>query len=125
MANNDQQFMVQKIRSQYIEKEMTELDELRELDRQVKRPVNIFSYVLGSISAVIMGSGMSLIMTDIGSTLGMENAIIPGVIIGIAGLALALVNYPLYNKLMSSRKARYAPRILKLSEKIVNGADKE
>ena len=120
MTNNDQQFVAQRIRAQYIEKEMTELDELRELDREVKRPVNIFAYVLGSLSAVIMGSGMSLVMTDIGSTLGIENAMLPGIIIGIVGLAMAAINYPIYNKLMSLRKDKYAPAILKLSEKIVN-----
>ena len=120
MNNNDQQFIAQKIRSQYVEKEASGLDELRALDNEVKRPVNIFAYVLGSISAVIMGSGMSLVMTDIGSTLGIGNAMVPGIIIGVVGLALAAVNYPLYKKLMSARKAKYAPRILELSEKIMN-----
>ena len=61
MNNNTQNYMVEKIRTQYIEKESTELDALRELDAKVKRPANIFAYVFGSISAIIMGSGMSLV----------------------------------------------------------------
>ena len=65
MNKNDQEFLVQKIRSQYTEKESTELDALRELDAKVKRPANVFAYVFGSISAIIMGVGMSLVMTDI------------------------------------------------------------
>ena len=37
MNKNDQDFLVQKIRTQYIEKESTELDALRELDAKAKR----------------------------------------------------------------------------------------
>ena len=120
MNRNDQQFIAQKIRTQYMEKESTELDALRELDREVKRPANIFAYVFGSISAVIMGSGMSLVMTDIGATLGIEKAIIPGVIIGVLGMAMALVNYPMYQKILAARKRKYGDKILELSDKIIN-----
>ena len=70
MNRNDQQFMAQKIRTQYVEKQSTELDELRALDAKVKRPANVFAYTFGSISAIVMGSGMSLVMTDIGQILG-------------------------------------------------------
>ncbi|MBO5300176.1 MAG: hypothetical protein J6B51_08920, partial [Clostridia bacterium] len=91
MNRNDKDFVVQNIRAQYTVKENTELDELRALDAKVKRPANIFAYVFGSIGAVIMGSGMSLVMTDIGTTLGIENAMVPGIIIGIVGLAVACV----------------------------------
>lgn len=42
MNNNDQQFIAQKIRTQYMEKESTELDELKLMDAKVKRPANIF-----------------------------------------------------------------------------------
>ena len=57
MNKNDQQFMAQKNRTQYMEKEFTELDALRALDARVKRPANVFAYAFGSISAIIMGAG--------------------------------------------------------------------
>lgn len=120
MNKNDQQFAVEKIRTQYIEKEATELDELRRLDAKVRRPVNIFSYVFGSISAIIMGAGMSLVMTELGTTLGMESTMIPGIILGVIGMILALINYPMHKKLMSSRKNRYSKEIFALSDKIMN-----
>ena len=82
MNRNDQQFMAQKIRTQYMEKQPSELDALRELDAKVKRPAGVFAYVFGSISAIIMGAGMSLVMTEIGDTLGMSDPLVPGVIIG-------------------------------------------
>ncbi len=119
MTKNDQEFMVEKIRTQYTEKEYTQLDELKKLDAKVKRPVNIFAYVFGSISAIIMGSGMSLVMTDIGKVIGMENTMVPGIIIGVVGMLLAIVNYPMYKKLLDSRKKKYAEQIIKLSESIL------
>lgn len=120
MNKNDQQFIAQKIRTQYMDKESTDLDALRALDAKVKRPANVFSYVFGSISALIMGAGMSLVMTEIGTILGIDNAMVPGIVIGVVGLAMALVNYPIYKAMMKSRKQKYANEILTLSDKIMN-----
>ena len=120
MNKNDQQFMAQRIRTQYMEKESTELDALRELDAKVKRPANIFAYVFGSISAVVMGAGMSLVMTDIGATVGITSALVPGIAIGVVGLGMALLTYPIYKGILNSRKKKYGAEILALSEKIMN-----
>ena len=119
MNRNDQEFLVQKIRTQYTEKEHTGLDSLRALDAKVKRPANLFAYILGGVGALIMGSGMSLVMTDIGTTLGISNTMNLGIIIGIVGLIMAIINYPVYNRILSSRKKKYADEILKLSERIM------
>ena len=120
MNKNDQQFMAQKIRTQYMEKTPSELDALRELDAKVKRPANVFAYIFGSISAIIMGAGMSLVMTDIGSTIGMDSTMIPGIVIGVVGMIMVLVNYPIYKGILNSRKKKYGAEILKLSDKIMN-----
>lgn len=119
MNRNDQEFLVQKIRTQYTEKKHTGLDSLRELDAKVKRPANMFAYIFGGISALIMGSGMSLVMTDIGAMLGMSDTMVPGIIIGVVGLFMAIINYPIYNKILTSRKKKYADDILNLSDKIM------
>ena len=103
-----------------MEKESTEIDELRELDAKVKRPANVFAYTFGSISAIVMGAGMSLVMTDLGATLGIENALIPGVIIGMVGLCAALVNYPIYKSILNGRKKKFGEKIIALSDKIMN-----
>ena len=120
MNSNDKEFLAQKIRTQYVEKTPSELDELRELDARVKRPANIFAYAFGSVSALIMGSGMSLVMTEVGAKLGMENSLVPGIVIGALGLGMALLTYPLYKRVLASRKKKYGAEILKLSDKIMN-----
>ena len=117
----DQEFLVQKIRTQYTEKQHTELDELKELDAKVKRPASVFAYIYGSVSAIVMGSGMSLVMTEIGTIIGISNAMLPGVVIGVVGMAMALSTYPIYKKILAARKKKFAPEILALSDKIVNG----
>ena len=121
VKNNDQEFLVQKIRTQYTEKQHTELDALKALDAKVKRPANIFAYIYGSVSAIIMGAGMSLVMTEIGAIIGLASAMVPGIVIGVAGMGMALSTYPIYKKMLSARKKKYAPEILKLSEKIMKG----
>ena len=120
MNRNDQQFMAQKIRTQYMEKTPSELDALRELDAKVKRPANVFAYTYGSISAIIMGSGMSLVMTDIGATIGITSALVPGILVGVVGLGMALLTYPMYKGILNSRKKKYGAEILSLSDKIMN-----
>jgi hypothetical protein len=120
MNKNDQQFMAQKIRTQYMEKEPSELDALRALDAKVKRPANIFAYVFGCIGALVMGAGMSLVMTDIATTLGLGNVTVPGILIGIVGMAMALVNHPIYKRILGSRKQKYSAEIIKLSDNIMN-----
>ena len=117
----DTEFVVEKIRSQYTEAEHTELDALKALDAKVKRPAKVFGYTYGSIGAIVMGAGMSLVMTDIGSMLGMTDAMVPGIAVGIAGLATVLTTYPIYKKILNSRKKKYAHQIMELSERVMKG----
>ena len=120
MNTNDKEFIIRKIRTQYTEKKTTELDKLYALDAKVKRPAVTFAYTFGSLSAIIMGSGMSLVMTEIGAILGIATPMIPGIIIGVTGLVMAIVNYPIYKKILTSRKSKYAKEILELTDRISN-----
>ncbi len=121
MNKNDQEFLVQKIRTKYTEKEHTALDELRKLDTKVKRPAVVFAYIFGSISSIIMGSGMSLVMTDISKTIGGENPMLYGILIGIVGMLMAIINYPIYKRILNKRRKKHADEIIALSNKIMKG----
>ena len=124
MNRNDKSFMVEKIRTKYVEKKDSSLDELRKLDKKVKRPAEVFAYIFGSIGAIVMGAGMSLVMTDIAATLGLGDMMIPGIVIGVVGMVLAIINYPIYKGILSSRKKKYAERVLELSNKILSEEEK-
>ena len=117
----DKEFMVEKIRSQYTDKAYSELDALKALDAKVKKPAKVFGYTYGSIGAIIMGAGMSLVMTEIGVMLGMNETLIPVIAVGIVGLILCCTTYPIYKKILNSRKKRYAGKIMELSDRITKG----
>ena len=119
MNRDDQEYLIQKIRTQYTEKEHTELDALKALDRKVKAPANRFAWTFGTVAALVMGAGMSLVMTDLAQILGLENPMVPGIIIGLTGMALAIANYPIYKAILSARRKKYAGQILTLSEKLL------
>ena len=121
MNKNEQEFLVQKIRTQYTEKEHTELEKLKELDRKVKKSANVFAYVFGTISALIMGSGMSLVMTDISVMLSIPNSMVIGIIIGIIGMFMAIIIYPIYKRILDSRRKKYAKEIIEISDRILKG----
>lgn len=124
MNRNDKSFMVEKIRTKYVEKKDSSLDELRKLDRKVKAPAEVFAYIFGSISALIMGAGMSLVMTDVANMLGLGDMTVPGIAVGVVGMVLAIVNYPIYKGILTSRKNKYADKVIELSNKILSEEEK-
>lgn len=117
--SSEKEYLVQRIRTQYTEKQHSGLEELTALDRKVRRPANIFAYTFGAVGALIMGAGMSLVMTDIGRTLGLAEPVIPGIAVGVFGMLMAIVDYPIYRKLMSRRRKRYAQQVIALSDSIM------
>lgn len=125
MNKNDQEFLVQKIRTQYTEKENAQLDTLKALDKKVKKPANIFAYTFGVIGSLVLGSGMSLAMNVIepGTYFGItisENMMLPGIIIGILGIVMVSINYPIYKRILNSRRNKYAGKIIALSDEILS-----
>ena len=112
----DQEAVVQKIRSQYTTHEPDALSELKSLDAKVKKPALVFAYVFGTIGALIMGLGMSFVMTDLGKMLYIEEPLMMGVAVGLVGMFMVLLTGPIYKKIWTKRKNKYAAKILELSE---------
>lgn len=119
MNKKEQEYMVQKIRTQYTAKEHTELEELKKLDKKVKKTALLFAYTFGTVAALIMGTGMSLVMTDIAQYIGIDEPMIPGIVIGVAGMLMAIGTYPIYQGILNSRRKKYAKEIIALSDKIM------
>ena len=105
-----------RIAEEYSPKKERKVVQLKKLDEKVKRPAAIFAYTFGVIGALILGLGMSFLMTDFGpkGTLG----IVLGIITGVVGLALCGINYPIYVKILNTRKQKFAFEIKKLAEEI-------
>ena len=73
------------------------------------------------IGALIMGSGMSLIMTELQYILGSlaDMAMLFGIIIGIVGGLLASFAYPAYNMILNRERKRIAPEIIRLTDELM------
>jgi hypothetical protein len=116
MTTNTQ--TIEKIRASYVEKEVTKLDEIKMLDRKVKKPAKVFAYVFGSLSSLVLGAGMSLAMTEIGKSVAYAMPL--GISIGLLGILLVSINYPIYKAILNSRKKKYAKQIFELSDSLLN-----
>lgn len=118
-----EQAEIQKIRDKY-EKPTAEEDkmtQLRRLDASVHSKATAVALVLGIIGALIMGCGMSLVMTDIGAILGAPSnlAMLIGVPIGIVGMVLVCLAYPVYNSTVKKEREKIAPEIIRLADELM------
>ena len=112
---------LQKIRQKYVPKEVDRMEQLRKLDAGVTRKAVVISLVAGIIGALVLGFGMSLIMTDVGETLGLYGKIqvVLGVVIGMIGVVLVSVAYPIYNRIARKERERIAPEIIRLTDELM------
>ena len=65
-----QQEEIRSIRQKFVPKEESKMDRLRALDARVTQKATMVSILAGVIGALILGAGMSLILSDFGAALG-------------------------------------------------------
>ncbi|MBQ4037074.1 MAG: hypothetical protein IJC84_03005 [Clostridia bacterium] len=114
---------IKAIRKKYTAPEQTEdkMALLRRLDGAVTQKASSVSLVFGVLGTLILGAGMSLVMTDIGAVLGLVGgtAMLVGIPIGIVGIVLVCVAYPIYNRIVQKERERIAPEILRLTDELM------
>lgn len=114
---------VKNIRKKYALAEETEdkMATLRRLDASVTQKATTTSLAIGIIGALILGSGMSLLMTDLSKALGAyANLAMPiGIIIGIIGIVLVSLAYPTYNRVVKKEREKIAPEIIRLTDELM------
>lgn len=108
-----QQKELERIRKKYLSQEEDKMEQLRRLDHSVGQKGATAALVVGVLGALIMGIGMCCAMVWMGDWF------IPGIIIGVAGIALLALAYPLYNHIIRRERERVAPEILRLTEEIM------
>lgn len=106
---------VKKIREKYLPKEESKMDQLRRLDESTTKKGMACSLTLGIVSSLILGIGMccTMVWSDV--------LFIPGVVIGLVGIAGVALAYPLNRHLIKKERERLAPEILKLTTELMNG----
>ena len=104
---------IRKIRQKYLPKEEDKMETLRRLDQSAARKGMTVSLTLGVLGALLLGIGMSCCMVWGGSLF------VPGVIIGIAGIAGVSAAYPLYARITKREREKIAPEILRLTDELL------
>ena len=94
------------IRKKYLPQSESKLEELKRLDHLVQNS--------GVTESLCAGIGGCLIF-------GLGSAMVPGIAIGLLGLGMALFTYPIYKRILNSRKKKYASKILDLSKRVLKG----
>ena len=113
---NTDKIYAQNIASEYAPKDDSKLVALKKLDRKAKLPAEIFTYSFGIIGALVLGVGMCLSMKIIGNQTTLM--VILGIIIGIIGIVMVSINYPIYKKMLENNKKKYAYDIVRLAKEI-------
>lgn len=106
---------VEKVLNKYTPKEKSKIEKLRELDKKATKGPSIFAYVFGTISSLVLGFGMCVAMRVI-----LPTYMWLGIVIGIIGIIMCLINYPIYKKMFEKNRKKYAPLIQSLSQEILN-----
>lgn len=112
---------IKRIREKYQPKEDDDISRLRKLDAMVTQKATINSFVTGIIGVLIMGTGMSFVMTDLGTLFGLQGKMnfVIGILIGLSGMVLARAAYPVYSKVLKEEREKTAPEILRLTEELI------
>ena len=112
---------IKRIRQKYMVQEEDGMTRLRKLDAKANSKATMMSLVLGIIGALVMGTGMSLIMTDLSEIFGMTvmEGMLIGVVVGLIGMTLVALAYPIYKKVLKSQREKIAPEIFRLSEELL------
>lgn len=111
--SSKQQEEIKQIREKYIPKQEDKMEQLRRLDESATKPGRIAALIMGGIGTLLLGIGMCCTMV------WAETLFLPGIVIGLLGIAGVLTSYPLYNYITRKRREKLAPEILKLTDELM------
>lgn len=109
---------IEAIRQKYLPKEEDKMEQLRRLHSIPTQKAQAASIAMGVLGALILGTGMSLCMTELGAVFG-DPAMVIGILAGVLGLAMVAMAYPIYNTVLRKERQRIAPEILRLSDELL------
>ena len=113
-----QQEEIKRIRKKYSAPEENKMDQLRRLDQRATQKAQAWAIAVGVIGALILGTGMSLAMTELSGFLG-GTAMFIGIPVGLIGIVLVALAYPVYTRTLKKERQRIAPEILRLSDELM------
>lgn len=106
---------IKRIREKYAPptQEEDKMERLRKLDRDVTKPGLTAALVVGFVSTLVMGFGMCCTMV------WGERLFVPGIVIGVTGIAGICAAYPIYIRVTKRRREKLAPEIMRLTDELM------
>lgn len=104
---------IKRIRDKYTEPDAREakLEQLRRLDASVHNKATAAALAVGVIGALILGFGMSCVMV--------YNWLVVGITVGIIGIIITILAYPVYKIKAEKIRKEIAPAVLKLTDELI------
>lgn len=105
---------IRRIRDKYLPKDeySSKLEQLRALDRKTEQKGSVISIVMGVIGTLMFGFSLSCILE-------LTQLMVIGVVVGIVGVIILAMAYPVYKRITRQEKERVAEEILKLTEELM------
>ena len=114
---------IKRIRKKYAEDsartDESSIERLRRLDASVTKKGTTVSLIVGTLGSILMGSGMSLVMTDLGALLPGMLSLFIGIAVGVVGIVGVALAYPIYKAITKKERERIAPEVLRISEELL------
>lgn len=107
-----QQQEIEQIRSKYLPKQESKMEQLRRLDQSATKKGTAVAIFLGVIGCLLLGIGMCCTMV------WAEQWFLPGIIVGLIGIGVVVIAYPVFNRITKKQREKLAPQILKLTEEL-------
>ena len=108
-----EQAEIQRIRQKYASEEPNKMEQLRRLDRRVTQKGTVISLILGILGTLLLGIGMCCVM------LWAEQWFLLGILVGMTGIVVVAIAYPIYTAITNKERQKIAPEILRLTDELM------
>lgn len=108
-----QQEELKRIRQKYLPPEEDKMAKLIKLDKSATQKGTVVALIIGIIGTMLLGIGMCCAMVWMGVLF------IPGIVLGVIGIALIALADPLYNHITKKERERIAPELLRLTDELL------
>ena len=109
---------VEEIRKAYLPREKDKMEQLRKLHAIPTQKAQAVSLAVGIMGTLILGTGMSLCMTELGAALGTLSVVL-GILVGLIGMVSIALAYPAYSSTLKKEREKIAPDILQLTDELM------
>ena len=109
----EEQQELKRIREKYLPKEENKMEQIRSLDSKATGKATMIAIIIGVIGTLLLGVGMCCTLVWQGRWF------VPGILVGIIGIGIVAIAYPVYNKTLKTEREKIAPEVLKLTEELL------